>query len=88
MSKHPDDLPTVPKVFTYIRIAATPEEEAQAQYSATVCKAAPVTNWERMTDDDLIELAREPEFYAGCTPLERELIVRLSTQLELARRAA
>ena len=41
-----------------------------------------------MTDDDLADLAQEPEFYVACTHLERELIVRLSTQLELARRAA
>lgn len=81
-----DDLPTVPKVFTPVQIAQTPEEEAQAQFYANLCKLGVPRDWERITDDELMALATEPEFLAECTPLERELIARLGTCLELARR--
>ena len=81
-----DDLPTVPKVFTPVRVAQTPEEEAQASYSADLGKLGVFGDWERMTDADLFALASEPEFLADCTLLERELIVRLGARLELARR--
>jgi hypothetical protein len=42
-----------------------------------------VGDWENMTDEDFVALAMESDFLASCTPLERELIVRLSARLEL-----
>ena len=77
-----DDLPTVPKVFTPVHVAETPEEEARAQYFYALSKVAPVTDLERMTDEEFVTVAMEPEFLAECTPLERELIVRLHARLQ------
>lgn len=83
-----DDLPTIPKVFTPVRIACTPAEEAMAQLSSdftmSFIKAgleAP-SDWQMMPDEEFVTLAMEPEFLVECTPLERELIVRLSARLE------
>ena len=80
-----DDLPTVPKVFTFIRVADTPDEEARAQRAVELLKVAPVADWERMTDAEVVTLASEPEFLTDCTPLERELIVRLAARFEWER---
>ena len=83
-----DDLPSVPKVFTPVRVACTPVDEAMAQLSSDYVKSfisagmdAP-SDLETMTDEDLTSLALEPEFLADCTPLEIELISRLAARLE------
>ena len=40
-------------------------------------------NIEGLPDDVLVELCEETEFLDQCTPLERELLVRLGTALEV-----
>jgi len=40
-------------------------------------------NIEALVDAELVALCEEPEFLAQCTPLERELIVRLGAALEV-----
>lgn len=76
-----DDLPTTPKAS--VRVAASPIENTYAHAQGGVRRAA--KSLENASDEELVELLLEPEFYADCTPLERELIVRLSSRLEYER---
>jgi hypothetical protein len=76
-----DDLPTTPKAS--VRVAATPIESSYAHAQGCLWSAA--RSLENASDEELVELLQEPEFYADCTPLERELIVRLSSRLEYER---
>ena len=86
-----DDLPSVPKVFTPVRVACSPVDEAMARLRSDYAKSfisagmvAP-SDLETLTDEDLTSLALEPEFLANCTPLEIELISRLAARLEYER---
>lgn len=83
-----DDLPLVPKVFTHIRVAETPEEEAQAQRAVEVLTVLPMTDWARMSDDDFVAMAREPEFIGECPPFAREVLCRLAARLEFEKALA
>lgn len=65
-----------------MRVAATPIENTYAHAQGGVWRAA--SSLEN-TPDEAFELLLEPEFYADCSPLERELIVRLASRLEYER---
>ena len=75
-----NDLPKVPRVFTPISVAQTPEENDRALFYAFLARAGVYSSVESMPDDLLIELTTEPEFYADCSGFEQELIVRLSAR--------
>lgn len=73
-----DDLPTEP--VANVRVAQTPIANTYALAQWGVWSAArALSDW---TDEALVELLLEPEHLVDCTPLERELIVRLSSRLE------
>ena len=76
-----DELPTTPRAS--VRVAATPIENTYAHAQGGVWRAA--RSFENASDEDLVGLLREPEFYDDCSPLERELIVRLASRLEYER---
>lgn len=78
-----DDLPTVPRAC--VRVASAGDENTYAHAQGGIWSAARALS--DCTDEALVALMAEPEFYADCTPLERELIVRLKTRLELGRLA-
>lgn len=76
-----DDLPTVKRAS--VRVARTPIENTYAHAQHGVWNAAKSLN--AITDEDLVALMLEAEFMADCSGLERELIIRLASRLELER---
>ena len=74
-----DDLPANPRAS--VRVARNDTEELYALAQGCVWRTArPLEN---LSDEKLVGLMLEPEFYAQCSGLERELIVRLAARLEL-----
>lgn len=76
-----DDLPTEPRAS--VRVATSPIANAYAHAQGGVWRCA--RSLKKASDEALVELLLEPEFYAECSPLERELIVRLASRLEYER---
>lgn len=66
---------------TSIRVAQTDEENNLAHVLAAVSSLG--RGVEDLSDEQLIELAEEPEFLMYRTPLERELIARLGANIEM-----
>lgn len=66
---------------TSIRVAQSDEENNLAHVLAAVSSLG--CGIEDLTDEQLIELAEEPEFLMRRTPLELELIVRLGVRVEM-----
>ena len=70
------DLPTAPRHTVRIARGARANEAALARHRVFGLTRA----WDDWTDAELARLALEAEFLADCTPLERELAVRLATR--------
>ena len=68
-----------------VRIAQTPQENTFALIRGALHGC--YQGFDTITDDDMVALMTEPEFYADCTPLEKELIIRLCARLEWERTA-
>ncbi len=78
-----DDFDPAPKVR--VRVAQTDEENREALKAFALFKMQQGGKWDNWSNDDFIALCEEPEFLVDCTPLERELIIRLSTAWEMAK---
>lgn len=75
-----DHMPTVPRCR--VRVAETAYENDCAKIQAALADAKRGLTY--IDDEALVALLEEPERYAGLTPLERELTVRLGALLENA----
>lgn len=73
------DLPTTPRAK--VRIAQGPHENTFAHIQAALLSATRAA--QNLSDEALVPLLMEPEFLVECSPLERELIYRLATRLEV-----
>lgn len=73
------DLPATP--LNAVRIAQGPHanEAALARHRVFGLTRA----WDDWTDAELARLALEAEFLADCTPLERELVVRMAARCHI-----
>lgn len=74
-----DHLPAKPR-YT-VRLAETPEENAQALAAITLWNAT--KNPLEADDATLLALLEEPEMYATLDPIARELVVRLGAANEI-----
>lgn len=72
-----DDFDPAPKVR--VRVAQSDAENREAVKAYALYQMRQGGKWDDWGNDDFIALCEEPEFLADCTPLERELIVRLGT---------